>query len=663
MLTTLMMLSALFTSSAQRADGFRIGMEQARAQDVPLLVYVHGSDWNMLGQELLEKMWLASSTDRMLEDHHCILVDVDVLQEPTEEQARTNQQRNKGWKKQGLRTYPAIIALSPDGTVLGTRQGFSLPRDPAMASAALLELIESIDRKRELEQIIAEAARTGETGVEVSAWHELLGLPIDRPEGALERLEQIDPEDASGVRTRMSLPGFHELIEEATKEAIDGRPEQARDRLLELLRNDAFDDQSRAWINVALGSVYRRWDGHHDECIDAFKTAWGLDPGGRAGTAGMRWYLHLAGKDKTTKGLERAIVANQVRGGAYAIPKLLVTSKGTALVLVQDRRGGDWGSPIDPVLYRSEDGGKTWSRPVMLPTDEESPRRHHVKSTAIVEDRETSTLFAFIAQSPLRNDEGRVLSEWDFYRNIQDTRRLGRGWSIIRSTDDGRTWSEPTWINDQLVVEPHWQEWSPVDVGIQLQEGPNAGRLVVPVRCYCPDSDPSELSLANQYNAVIYSDDGGETWIPGGRGRPHHGESVIVELPGGAIYSNERRSEGTGRLRSGSISRDGGVSFTEHMEHEDLPDQLCHAGITRGADGMIYLSNVPGPDRTGLTLSRSRDQGATWERVLELEPTTSAYSSLGLLPDGTLLCVYETGTGDRSREHVVSIRIPAGLLK
>ena len=39
----------------------------------------------------------------------------------------------------------------------------------------------------------------------------------------------------------------------------------------------------------------------------------------------------------------------------------------------------------------------------------------------------------------------------------------------------------------------------------------------------------------------------------------------------------------------------------------------------------------------------SFDEGATWPVAKVLEPGFSAYSDLAVLPDGTILCLYETG--------------------
>ena len=88
--------------AADRADGFRAGAALAKQQGVPLLVYVHGSDWNLLGRRLLDEVWDDPGTDRLLREFDVVLVDIDVLQSASEDDREKFNQLHDGWKKQGL---------------------------------------------------------------------------------------------------------------------------------------------------------------------------------------------------------------------------------------------------------------------------------------------------------------------------------------------------------------------------------------------------------------------------------------------------------------------------------------------------------------------------------------------------------------------------------
>ena len=360
--------------------------------------------------------------------------------------------------------------------------------------------------------------------------------------------------------------------------------------------------------------------------------------------------------------VEKRVVLSRGDGpGAFAIPKMIVTKAGVAIIAAQERQGGDWGKRIDPILVRSRDGGRNWSEPYILyPPDEPGREDFHIKPTGMVYDRRQGRVIVFLVRSPLRTEQGEPLLERWFYSHIQRTRALGRDWFQTYSDDDGETWSMPRRISSQLIKRAHWQEWSPVHRGIQLRRGRYAGRLVVPVRVYAPDRDPSEHHLRYQTNSVVFSDDGGESWQLGQRCEPHRGECSVAELSDGSVYLNHRVTADLEGVRKFSISRDGGATFGEHGEHS-IPDARCHAGLVRTADGTLLYSGVPGPKREGLTLSRSDDDARSWKKVGVIEAGKAAYSDLGVLPDGTVLCVYETGK-ETSRKNLAVARIAASWL-
>jgi len=75
---------------------------------------------------------------------------------------------------------------------------------------------------------------------------------------------------------------------------------------------------------------------------------------------------------------------------------------------------------------------------------------------------------------------------------------------------------------------------------------------------------------------------------------------------------------------------------------------VSHSIGNNGADSMLLLSNPHTTDRAhkdrkNLTIKASYDDGRTWPVSKMLQPGPSAYSDLAVLPDGTVLCFYESG--------------------
>lgn len=278
-------------------SGFAEGLDAAKRRSVPLVVFVHGSDWNRLGARLDRSVWRDRRVRSTLEDPElaidAVFTDVDVLQSPTAKELEVFEAANAGWERQGLVTYPAFIALLPDGTVLGSRQGETLPRSASAARDALVELARAATMSRDLRQLINADRAAGRAAQEIARIHELMDLPLDPPLAMIERLAEIDPDDASGIRRRATLTPWHAMISNATKDAKEGRAAEALARLEPLLEDPAYTAAQRAWVHVAIGAVHRTAGAPEASAADAFRAAWDLDPEGLAGNAGMRWYLRF----------------------------------------------------------------------------------------------------------------------------------------------------------------------------------------------------------------------------------------------------------------------------------------------------------------------------------------------------------------------------------
>ncbi|MCF0206592.1 MAG: exo-alpha-sialidase, partial [Bacteroidales bacterium] len=99
-----------------------------------------------------------------------------------------------------------------------------------------------------------------------------------------------------------------------------------------------------------------------------------------------------------------------------------------------------------------------------------------------------------------------------------------------------------------------------------------------------------------------------------------------------------------------SKSFDGGLTWSQPYKVEDLVTADCNGDLISytAADGRtILLHSVPNSAiRENVTVFASYDQGKTWPVKKTLEAGYSAYSSLAILPDGTIGCLLESGKWD-----------------
>ena len=292
----LSLLLACALSHAPTADSLSFAEGRARSaeQGEVLLVLVHGSDWQPFGERLFEDVWQDAS---FVASAELVLADVDILQDAKEAVRAANDERNKGWKKKesGLRTYPSVIAYAPDGSRIGNRQGRDLPKELDAARLALLEFAACCRMWSDLGRDLDAAREAKDTARELELLIARDRLPLQRSQKLLDEVKRLDPEDKSGHIARLTFPYWNTLVTQATSEAKAGKGAEAEERLLGMLANEAYTLEQRGVIHLALGSAYRRWEGHSLQASASFEAAWRAAPGSVCGRAGMRLFLQSYG--------------------------------------------------------------------------------------------------------------------------------------------------------------------------------------------------------------------------------------------------------------------------------------------------------------------------------------------------------------------------------
>ena len=78
-----------------------------------------------------------------------------------------------------------------------------------------------------------------------------------------------------------------------------------------------------------------------------------------------------------------------------------------------------------------------------------------------------------------------------------------------------------------------------------------------------------------------------------------------------------------------------------------MPRTSCQASIVRyPQDDIVLFSNPASLKRENLTIRMSRDGGRTWPIAKVVHAKAAAYSSLGVLPDGSIGLLFENGESE-----------------
>ena len=329
-------------------------------------------------------------------------------------------------------------------------------------------------------------------------------------------------------------------------------------------------------------------------------------------------------------------------GFGVHLPGLIVTTQGTAIAVCQKRHGsmGDGGNQVDILMSRSEDGGSTWQRQEVI--FEEAGAYTYLGP--IFEDCTMGTVFVAFWKMPAD-----ILDDLGYFSEYA---KGGGGFYLLKSTDQGRSWSAPLYVSPRPNAEG-WVGWPNNCVhGIQLVFGPRKGRLVIPAFLY-KEGEPGQVPGVR--GGLLYSDDGGQSWNAGAVLPEGSDEVSLVETAAGGTYVSYRKNTLATGKRHFARSIDYGETFSEHGQHEEVPDANLHAGLVRYREGEevgddILLFSNPSPAKD-MTIRMSRDEGRSWDISRRVERALSRYSDLAVTADGTILCLYTNGVV-RDREKI-----------
>ncbi|MEV4754722.1 sialidase family protein [Micromonospora sp. NPDC049559] len=336
--------------------------------------------------------------------------------------------------------------------------------------------------------------------------------------------------------------------------------------------------------------------------------------------------------------------------GCYRIPAIVRTNANTLLAFAEARVSycGDAGH-IDLVMRRSTDNGRTWSPPV-----DQAPR-------IVLQGTDSNPTAAATRGNPVPivGEGGRVVLLSTF--NPGDATRPRTPY-VQTSDDNGETWSAARSLGS-AIDDPTWGWYATgPSHGIRLERGPHAGRLVAGVNF----SDGDGRNGA----ALVYSDDGGDTWVRGATDIRTDTSLVPQELSlfertDGGIYAAARDNNGaTGAKRAFAVSTDGGASFDAPFagvaDVASTPEVQGSTLRLRAADrgdryNRVLLASPADPSlRKYLTIWSSYDEGRTWTGTTpkRIASDRSGYSDLVELATGEIAALYEGGpeSGDARDE-------------
>ena len=336
---------------------------------------------------------------------------------------------------------------------------------------------------------------------------------------------------------------------------------------------------------------------------------------------------------------------------AFRIPGLVTTNKGTLLGVYDVRYNSsvDLQEHIDIGLSRSTDGGKTWEK-MRLPLafgeyDGLPAAQNGVGDPSILVDTKTNTVWIVAAWT---HGMGNQRAWWSSHpgMDLNHTAQL----VMAKSTDDGKTWSAPINVTEQVKL-PEWYF---------LLQGPGRGittsdgTLVFPIQFI----DKTRIPNAG----IMYSKDRGETWKIHNYARTNTTEAQVAEVEPGVLMLNMR--DNRGGSRAVYTTTDFGQTWKEHESSRTaLIEPVCMASLISvkakdnvlGKDLLIFSNPNSTSARKDMTIKISMDGGKTWSADHQLlldEDYDWGYSCLTMIDKETIGILYESSVAHMTFQSI-----------
>lgn len=336
---------------------------------------------------------------------------------------------------------------------------------------------------------------------------------------------------------------------------------------------------------------------------------------------------------------------------SFRIPGLVTTNKGTLLGVYDVRYNSsvDLQEYVDVGLSRSTDGGKSWEKmrlPLSLGEYGGLPKAQNgVGDPSILVDTQTNTVWVVAAWT---HGMGNQRAWWSSHpgMDINHTAQL----VLAKSTDDGKTWSKPINITEQ-VKDPSWYF---------LLQGPGRGITMSDGTLVFPTQFIDSTRVPNA--GIMYSKDRGKTWKMHNMARTNTTEAQVAEIEPGVLMLNMRDNRGGSRAIA--ITKDLGKTWTEHpSSRKALQEPVCMASLIHvdakdnvlNKDLLLFSNPDTTKGRNHITIKASLDKGLTWlpeHQIMLDEAEGWGYSCLTMIDKETIGILYESSVAHMTFQAV-----------
>ena len=351
---------------------------------------------------------------------------------------------------------------------------------------------------------------------------------------------------------------------------------------------------------------------------------------------------------------------------SFRIPSLIQLPNKKILAFAEGRVNGaaDFGH-VNIVMKTSMDGGEHWSELTKLVS---------------FGNLQAGNAAPVVDLMDVMYPQGKIFLFYNTGNVNERQLREGKGirevW-YISSTDEGKSWSTPVNISNQVHfpngeidgrVYHNKEDWrtyaNTPGHATQSLEGKYKGRIFIAAN---HSVGPPKNNFKDYQAHGYFTDDHGKTFqVSNSLQLEGSNEATAAFISKDRLIMNARNQQGNTKTRIVAYSNDGGAHFEEAFYENQLPDPICEGvilniGFKRGKAVLAFVNASDTIYRNNLSLQISFDEGLHWEKKVMIDQTTdlqkmkndfTAYADIIKISKRKIGVLYER---DKYQEIVFSI--------
>lgn len=290
MRTILLLFSSCLALSAAPVADFTAALEQAKSTKAPILVFLHGSDWNKAG-ESMRKAWNDPRFPEAV-GKDLLMVAIDDKENPSEAE-KAAAKRNEACKPP-FRSLPAVALYDCEGRLVAVRSGSAEIKESGGLPATVKAMRTALSDRDSLWKRAAGssgAQRASLYGAGLDRMNQGLG-PKKIYQPILDEIRKADPNDQSGYVGKYTFDR-QALLDMVMDKAKKNEQAAAEQELNKWLRNTRLSLSQVQELHATRFALYQRWPEKKSSARSALEDMRKADPKSDLGLAAASYLKQL----------------------------------------------------------------------------------------------------------------------------------------------------------------------------------------------------------------------------------------------------------------------------------------------------------------------------------------------------------------------------------